>query len=256
MRFIFLLLINVAYASDKVCDDLSVLNLADRPTFAYGACVVPKNSSMLELGFKHFKLLGEGESNYLPDSEYRLGLGWDTELDINPPNYYFQSLSPKAGFGYVALGLKTVAYDDKNFVLSFEGFFIPPSGHAYFGSRSDQAGFNIITQYEFLERWSLAAVLGLATYGQRNEIKFESYRTYSPDVALSYVLTDNIVMYGEFFGQTRSSYNDGFGIVFDTGFIYQLSQFATIDIEFGQRVLGQLNNAAHYIGLGTAIRFG
>jgi hypothetical protein len=44
--------------------------------------------------------------------------------------------------------------------------------------------------------------------------------------------------------------------VFDTGCIYQLSQFATIDIEFGQRVLGQLNNAAHYIGLGTAIRFG
>ena len=55
-----LFFIQIAFANDKVCDDLSVINLADRPTFAYGACVVPKNMSMLELGAKHFKLLGEG----------------------------------------------------------------------------------------------------------------------------------------------------------------------------------------------------
>lgn len=243
------------YADEFVCDDLSVLNLADRPTFAYGACIVPKSSSMLEYGAKHFKLLGGGETNYLPDAEYRLGLGWHTELDVNPPNYFSQSLDPKAGFGYVSAGLKSLIYDNGAFVLSVEGFVIPPSGHYYFGSPAFQGGANIITQYNFSSKWSLAMVLGMASYGQRNEIEFENYKTFSPDVALSYMLTDQLVLYGEFFGQSRSGLNKGLGVIFDTGFIYQLFSWATVDIEFGQRVVGELNNAAHYIGVGSALMF-
>lgn len=253
--WLFLSLSLSAYADERICNDLSVLNLADRPTFAYGACVVPKSSSMLEYGVKHFKLLGEGESNYLPDSEYRLGLGWHTELDINPPNYFFQSLSPKAGWGYLSAGLKSLIYDNGAFVLSVEGFVIPPSGHYYFGTPRFQGGANLITQYNFLPKWSLAMVLGMASYGQRNEIEFENYKTLSPDIALSYLLTDKLVMYGEFFGQTRSSVNKGFGLIYDTGLIYQLFSWASVDIEFGQRVLGELNNAAHYIGMGSALKF-
>jgi hypothetical protein len=245
----------LVYADERVCDDLSVINLADRPTFAYGACVVPQKTSMLELGFKHFKLLGEGESNYLPNSEYRFGLGWDTEIDVNPPNYYFQSIHPRAGFGYVSVGLKRVFYNDKNFVFTAEGFYIPPSGHFYFGSQGNQGGFNLITQYNFAEKWTMALVFGAASYGEMNKLEFQNYKTYSPDVALSYKLADNLVLYGEFFGQTRSSYTQGFGLVFDTGLIYQIFKFATVDIEFGQRVMGQLNNAAHYIGMGSAIKF-
>ena len=84
---------------------------------------------------------------------------------------------------------------------------------------------------------------------------FENYKTISPDVALSYLITDQLVVYGEFFGQSRSSSNKGFGLIFDTGLIYQLFSWATVDIEFGQRVLGELNDAAHYIGLGSAIKF-
>lgn len=245
----------VVYADEHICDDLSVINLADRPTFAYGACVMPKSTSMLEYGAKHFKLLREGESNYLPDAEYRLGLGWRTELDINPPNYYFQSLDPVSGFGYVSAGLKSLIYDNGTFVLSVEGFIIPPSGHYYFGAPAFQGGGNIITQYNFSSKWSMAVVLGMASYGQRNEIEFQNYKTISPDIALSYMLTENLVVYGEFFGQTRSSMDRGFGLIFDTGLIYQLFSWATVDIEFGQRVLGELNNAAHYIGLGSAIKF-
>jgi hypothetical protein len=258
MKYIFwiwFLGFQVAHAFDKVCDDLSVINLADRPTFAYGACVVPKNMSMLEVGAKHFKLLGEGETNSFPDAEYRIGLGFNTELDVNPPDYFSQSVDPKAGFGYVSLGLKTVFYDDKNFVFSMEGFFVPPSGHAYFGSRGYQGGFNLITQYNFKEKWSLAAVIGAASYGERNEIEFQNYKTFSPDIALSYEITNKLVIYGEFFGQSRSSYTNGFGLIFDTGLIYQIFEFASVDIEFGQRVLGQLNNAAHYIGIGSAMKF-
>jgi Putative MetA-pathway of phenol degradation len=246
--------LNAAYAFEKVCDDRSLINLSDRPTFAYGACVLKKNESILEFGAKHFKLLGEGESNLLPDAEYRLGLGFNTELDVNPPDYFSQTVNPQAGFGYVSVGLKTLFYQTSDFVFSAEGFYIPPSGHAYFGARSSQGGFNLISQYNFKEKWSLALVFGAASYGEMNKIEFQNYKTYSPDLALSYEINNQLVVYGEFFGQTRSSYNKGFGLIFDTGLIYQIFEFATVDIEFGQRVLGELNNAAHYIGIGGVIR--
>lgn len=258
MNYLFILLLffcSLLHAQGRVCDDLSVINLADRPTFAYGACVVPQKTSMLEVGFKHFKLLGEGETNLLPDAEYRLGLGWNTELDIYPPNYLSQTIDPKAGFGFVSMGLKSLVYHNESFVFTAEGFFIPPSGHSYFGSRGYQGGFNLIGQFGLSDQWTMALVLGAASYGEMNQLEFENYKTFSPDIALSYKILDRLVIYGEFFGQTRSSYLNGFGLVFDTGLIYQIFDFATVDIEFGQRVLGQLNNAAHYIGIGSAIKF-
>jgi hypothetical protein len=200
-------------------------------------------------------LLGEGEANLLPDAEYRLGLGGNTEFDINPPNYFSQTIEPKAGFGFVSMGLKSLIYHNERYVFTAEGFFIPPSGHAYFGSRGWQGGFNLINQFSLTEQLTFALVLGAASYGEMNQLEFENYKTFSPDIALSYKLTDHFVIYSEFFGQTRSSYMNGFGLIFDTGLIYQIFKFATVDIEFGQRVVGQLNNAAHYIGLGSAIKF-
>jgi hypothetical protein len=258
MNYLILLLFlfcSLAFGEERVCDDHSVINLADRPTFAYGACVMPKETAMLEIGAKHFKLLNAGEANLLPDAEYRFGLGWNTEIDISPPNYISQTISPKTGFGYVSFGIKSLFYHNENLVLTAEGFFIPPSGHYYFGSRGYQGGFNLISLYNWTDQLTMAVVLGAANYGEINEIEFENYKTFSPDLALSYKLRDDLVIYGEFFGQTRSSPTSGFGLTFDTGLIYQIFKFATVDIEFGQRVIGQLNDALHYIGIGSAIKF-
>jgi hypothetical protein len=157
--FIFLFQ-TVVYAKN-VCDTEELLGLVDRPTFARGVCIVPTHKSLLEYGATHFKLIGEGESNSVGEGEYRLGLGRDTELDINPPNYYQQTIDPKAGFGFTTIGLKSIFYQNEHFAFSLDGGLVPSGGSIYFGSRGLHGFINGIWYDEVNDVFAHSFVFGI-----------------------------------------------------------------------------------------------
>jgi hypothetical protein len=253
--FIFIYCINLAWAQEKVCDSPHIMNLIDRPTFAKGACVMPEKNLMFEYGASHFKFINEGEANAIGEAEFRLGLVEHVELDINAPSYYQQSINPKAGFGYTSIGLKTLVFQDTHQAITLDAGVIPSGGSYYFGSRDIHGYGNVIGFRNITEQLSHAMVLGYANFGEYNETDFENYSTFIFDYALSYTFHERLSSYIEITSQSKSNYNSGFGILFSTGLIYMLAENATLDIEFSQRILGELNHSTNAIGIGGALRF-
>jgi hypothetical protein len=251
--FIFLFQ-TVVYAKN-VCDTEELLGLVDRPTFARGVCIVPTHKSLLEYGATHFKLIGEGESNSVGEGEYRLGLGRDTELDINPPNYYQQTIDPKAGFGFTTIGLKSIFYQNEHFAFSLDGGLVPSGGSIYFGSRGLHGFINGIWYDEVNDVFAHSFVFGYANYGEYNQIEFEDFGSFNFDYAFSFKLSEPLVWFNEFYGQNKSHTNSGLGIVYSTGLVYLLHPNISFDIRYGQRVVGELNYSTSFIGVGGAFKF-
>lgn len=254
-RGCFLYLLHQALFAEHICDNLEMLNLIDRPTFARGVCVVPAKKSLLEYGATHYKLLGQGESNEVGQGEYRFGLGRYTELDITPPNYYQETVNPKAGFGYTSIGIKSIMFQNHFWAFSLDGAIVPSGGSAYFGARGLHGFVNGILYIDINEYLSNALVFGYSTYGEYNQIDFEDFGSFNLDYAFSTKFNDHLVWFNEFYGQNKSQSHSGLGIIYSTGLIYLIHPQATLDIKFGQRVVGELNNAVHFIGIGGAIKF-
>jgi Putative MetA-pathway of phenol degradation len=252
--FLFFL-INLSWALENICDSRHIMNLIDRPTFAKGACVMPEKELMFEYGASHYKFINEGEANGIGEAEFRFGLIEHTELDINAPTYFHQSINPKAGFGYTSIGLKSLVFQDTHQAFTIDAGIIPSGGSAYFGSRNTHGYGNLIGFRNITEKLSNAFVFGYANFGEYNETDFENYSTFIIDYAISYTLNEHYTTYMELTSQTKSNYNNGLGILFSTGFIYMLSEHATVDIEFTQRVLGELNHSTNTLGIGGAIKF-
>ena len=257
VKFVGLLLflfINASWALEKVCDSPNIINLIDRPTFAKGACVMPEKSLMLEYGASHYKYINEGEANGVGEAEFRLGLVEHTELDINAPTYFNQSIHPKAGFSYTSIGLKSMVYQDTHQAFTLDAGVIPSGGSYYFGSRDLHGYGNIIGFRNLTDKLSHAFAFGYSNFGEFNETDFENYSTFSIDYDLSYSLNEHWHGFFEFTSQTKSNYTSGFGLLCSTGLIYVLSEYATIDIEFSQRIIGELNRSTNTIGIGGAIK--
>jgi hypothetical protein len=255
LLFMIYLIFNASYAIENVCDGPEIMNLIDRPTFAKGACVMPEKKSMIEYGATHYKFINEGEANGIGEIEYRFGLVEHTEIYISPPTYYQQSIHPKAGFGYTTISLKHLVYQDTQRAFTLDAGVIPSGGSYYFGSRNIHGYGNVIAYMNLNNQISNAVVFGYANYGEYNETDFENFSTFLLDYALSYSPNDHSTIYGELTSQTKSNYSSGFGLIFSTGLIYKLNNFATIDIEFTQRIIGELNYSTNAIGIGGAVKF-
>jgi hypothetical protein len=253
-RGCFIFLLQTMVYAKNVCDTEDLLNLINRPTFARGSCIVSTHHSLIEYGATHYKLLGEGENNTLGESEYRLGLGRHTELDINTPNYYQQTINPKAGFGYTTIGLKSIFYQNEHFSFSLDGGLVPSGGSAYFGSRGLHGFINGIWYDEINGIFAHGFVLGYANYGEYNQVDFEDFGSFNFDYAFSHKLSDQLVWFHEFYGQNKSHSNAGLGIVYSTGLIYLIHPNISFDIRYGQRVIGELNYSSNFIGVGGAFK--
>lgn len=241
--------------AEHICDNMEMLNIIDRPTFARGVCVVPAKKSLLELGATHFKLLEQGESNEVGEGEYRFGLGRYTELDINPPNYYQQTVNPKAGFGYTTIGIKSIMFQNHFWAFSLDGALVPSGGSSYFGARGLHGYINGIWFMDINEYLSHALVVGYSTYGEYNMVEFEDFGSFNFDYSFSTKFNEHWVWFNEFYGQNKSHFDSGLGIIFSTGLIYLIHPQVTLDIKFGQRVVGELNNSVNFIGIGGAMKF-
>ncbi len=245
----------------SVSDPSALFSLLDRPTFSDSACPVPFGHAVLEMGLMRATLRGEGggRAYSYPQPELRVGLPGRNELKVIAPNYTSERAGnpqeASSGLSATALGFKHgLGYSDR-WTGSVEGILILPSGNDAFGSRGVGATLNGIVAYSLNDHVGLSMQLGVGSLtdpvltGGRRFISFNQFltATWNP--------IERLQLYGEFYGQTKTSSNDGAGYNFDGGIQFLVTHWLELDVETGIRLTGNFGGFSHFYGAGVGILF-
>jgi opacity protein-like surface antigen len=235
------------------CDNfLSVLN---RPTVADSVCVVKPGKVIIELGTQYQDLYpGNNHGINFPDSQFRFGLPGSNEFTLLPPNYirYNGEIS---GYTATVLGLKHQFPNENNLNYTVEGIFTLPTGDRNFGSDGLGVALNGIVNYGFTAAFSVAMMVGITSETTSSNAGGDRFTSFNPDLVFSWQVNDNLQIYAETYGETKTAPHAGSGFNADAGIQYLPSPNIELDIEYGQRLSGELGGFAHYLGAGGGIRF-
>lgn len=234
----------------------ALLALIDRPTVGDSACVVPFGQAILELGLQYQSLNPVGNQSNFPEAELRIGLPANSEFVIVMPNYNTQTVEPDAGFGASVVGVKHRVGLCSKVVTSVEGLFTLPSGSDAFGSQGLGVTFNGIIAYNFTEKLNMTFMFGASNLTQSVDQGGDRYISFNPDLVISWAPVDSISCYVEVYGQSKTSTFEREGCNFDGGIVYLVSKNLSVDVEFGNRLSGNLGGFNHYVGAGLAVLFG
>ena len=232
-----------------------LLSLIDRPTFGNSACPTPTGQALLEQGIQVERLIGTGTEVNYPEAELRLGLPSDTEFTLLFPLYNQQTVYPYTGLEATVLGLKHILSESTDTVFTAQALIIPPSGSKAFGSQGTGGKLEGIWSHGFYSNWNITLIASLNTQTAPILAKGVRYNSIFLDGVLAWEWAKKTQSYIEFYGQTQSSQLAGLGINVDTGLIYVLRPNITLDIEIGQRVMGNFGAFERYVGSGVVIQF-
>lgn len=234
----------------------TLIALIDRPSVAYSPCTVPAKMMLIESGYTQQKFISRGRGFYLPETELRLGLRNNTEIDLFPPSYNKQNHPLQSGFGSISIGLKHALFFDTRQLLSLQGYITPPTGNQYFGTLNTSFLINAIYNYNFNSGVGISTSFGFAANSSPASAPNKTYYTFNPILLIGWSLKHNLDAYIEFYGQSKTAVNQGLGVSVDGGLILLVAKNITLDIVFGQRIFGYLNNVEHYLGTGFVLAFG
>ncbi|WP_115302551.1 transporter [Legionella beliardensis] len=251
----FFYLTHMVYAeADNPCLGANAfMNIIDRPNNADSACTVPFKHFEFESGYAYQRVVQAlGEAHDFPEPELRIGLPWQSEIYLIPPNYNYLPSSHLTGFTDAVIGLKhQVGYNAK-WIFTVEGALSLPGGSSNFGNRALGSFANAIINYNITDTLSLTFMLGGSTETDPDASGGRRYNSFNPDGVLSYALTEKISMYAEIFGQTKTSAEDSSGFNADAGLLYLLHPNIILDVSVGQRLWGYLGGYENYIGSGIS----
>ncbi len=252
---LLLLLPTVLWADDPCASLLAVLN---RPTVADSVCAVKPDQVILEAGVQYQTLYpGEGTAINLPELQTRFGLPAGNEITVLLPLYVIQYGldEPVQGVGATSLGFKHQFPVRGQWIWAAEGLVTLPSGSEALGSDGTGAAVNGIVNYTFNSALSLAFMLGVTTATTSSSAGGERYTSVNPDLVFTWQINDVFQWYAEAYGQSKTGPHQTDGYNADTGFQYLPLEFLELDIEYGQRISGELGGFQRYIGVGGGIRF-
>lgn len=259
---LLLLLLNIAMApsfaqevADPCVGPAALLALANRPTVADSACVVPFEKGVIEVGGQYQNIKGGGHGYNLPEAELRLGLPEKTELTITLPNYYHQTLVPRAGFSSSIIGLKHELGHTAKWIATIEGLVTLSSRSSSYGNDAMGGTINGILGYNLSNPLSLTMMLGVSSQTLPYSLGGQRYNSINPDIVLTWQLNNKFQTYGEIYGQSKTGPNNGAGFNADAGVQYLLTKNLEADFELGQRISGKLAQFNNYAGLGLAWLF-
>ncbi len=233
-----------------------LLSLPDGPTVSDSPCVVPKGHVLLELQYQHVDLRGKGDADadvYMQATEVRLGLPGRNEFKVLTPSY----TSEKASSGWSATGIgfkHEVGYNSK-WVGSVETILTLPSGNDAFGSAGLGAAFNGITGYSLTDNIGLGLQLGVSTQTDPALAGGKRFTSFNPILVATWHPVNRLQFYGEVYGQTKTSHNEGAGFDFDGGVQYIVYRRLEVDLAEGVRLTGNLGGFTHFFQAGTKILF-
>jgi hypothetical protein len=231
-----------------------LLSLINRPSFSDSACTVPPKKILIEGGLQNQEVIGGGSQVNAPELSMRLGLSSNTEFVINASNYIHQTIVPSSGETPTWMGLKYKIYSTNNWIVSAGGLFSPPSGNKTFGSPNSEAIVDAIIYNKINNKLSWQLQIAVSTLSDPVIQGGQQFQSLNPDFLISYTF-EKINAYLEFFGQTKTSSNESFGLSGGFGLIYLFHSNTTFDIEFYQNITGQLQGFEHFIGIGITHLF-
>lgn len=250
--------------SDPCSGPSALLALLDRPTVSDGACVVPMGRVVMEIGFQHATLRGQGggtTDNY-PQPVLRAGLPGRSEFVLLAPNYTRQvqtvpdsPAETAAGLSAVTLGIKHSVGYTRSWLGAVEALFTLPSGGSAFGSRGLGVAFNGIAAYSLTEQTGLSLQLGVSSQTDPVSAGGKRFTCFISNIVATWQPTARLQFYGEIFGQSSTGPGKGAGYNADGGVQYLLTPFWEVDLEGGVRLTGDLGGYTHYIGAGMGFRF-
>ncbi len=266
---VFLLGWRAAYAEDPAHVEIqnpcvgpsALLSLLDRPTFSDSACSAPLGHAVLELGFMHANVRGDGDGtadNY-PEAELRFGLPGANEFKVLASNYTSQRSSipeeDSSGLSATSIGFKReLGYTDK-WLGAVEAVLTLPSGNDVFGSRGLGAMFSGIAAYSLTEQIGLSLQLGVGSQTDPVSAGGRRFTTFTQFLTATWDPMERLQFYGEVFGQTKTASDEGAGYNFDGGVQYLIVRWWEVDLEEGVRLAGNLGGFTHYYGAGMGFLF-
>lgn len=233
----------------------SLLNLTNRPTNADSPCSTPLKHLVVQSGYQYVDLYSGSQQN-APNSVLRLGIMPKTEVVLSLPNYIYQSTMSISGLSSTTLGTKYQFVYNQKWLLTGEILVTPSSGSSAFGNASTNAALVGIFEYIFNEQFTLTIQLSGSTQTASWLGGGNRYESINPDLVLAYAFNDSFDIYGEIYGQSKTSLNQGSGFNADFGMLYLIKPTLAIDLEAGQRVNGNLGSFNHYFGTGITLLLG
>jgi hypothetical protein len=239
----------------------ALLSLLDRPTFSDSACAVPLGKAVLELGYQHADVRGEGggrADNY-PQAEVRFGLPGRNEFKVLASNYTSQRSGipevASSGLSATAVGFKHELGYTSQWLGSVEAVVTLPSGNDAFGSRGLGALFSGIVAYSVTDQIGLSLQLGASSQTDPVSAGGGRFTSFNQFLTATWDPAERLQFYGEFYGQTKTSGDEGAGYNFDGGMQYLIARWWEVDLEGGVRLTGNLGGFTHYFGAGMGFLF-
>jgi hypothetical protein len=229
-----------------------LLSLADRPSFADSVCVVPHHSSIFELGYQNVKFTQDHFSGDFVQSALRVGLPQQTEVVAIFPNYTAIHRPSFSGFSEPSFSIKHAFASNDKFMFTAEAIYNSPGGNSEFGSQSGGVSAYAITALQLSKTLSLTTFTGVSSQSMPSSAGGQRYLYYVPDAVLSWS-HDQFNLYAEVYGQSKTAYDQGFGVIWDAGILYLLNPSWMVDLEGGHSVVGLVNGVDYFLGMGTAI---
>jgi opacity protein-like surface antigen len=247
--------------ADAVADDpcASLLAVLNRPTVADSVCVVKPWKFIAEMGTQYQNTYpDQGDLMNFPEAQLRLGLPGSNEITVLPPNYidvFGSDASAQSGFGATVVGFKHQFPNVAKWSYSAEGIFTLPSGSDALGS--DGLGFavNGIVNYSFTDIFSLALMLGYTTETTSTNDGGGRYSSVNPDLVFAAQTSQDLQFYLEVYGQSKTAPDQSSGYNVDGGIQYLPWENIELDLEYGQRISGELAGFANYVGAGAGFQF-
>jgi hypothetical protein len=254
--FIFSTLLFAETVEDPCAGESRMIALINRPTVADTACVVPQHHSMVEMGGV-YELMTQnlGNLKIYPETLYRLGLGQQTEIDIQSPNFVQPSHFGAPKLTATSVGVKHEIGHTAKWLGTVETIMTLPSGSREFGSAGLGVGLNGILVYTYSPQWVFVTMMGMTTETLPSLQGGRRYNSFNPDVVLNYLMNDDWELFIEVYGQTKTSPIQGAGFNTDMGLVWQASKNLAFDVEYGHRLSGQLVGFEYYVGAGVSVFF-
>ena len=243
----------------------ALLAVLDRPTVSDSACAVPQGRVVIEMGFQHANVRGEGggTTDTYPQAVARIGLPGRNEFVFLPPNYNRQRTGSSAdhvtqdtsGLSAITFGLKHELGYTRYWLGSVEALFTLPSGGTAFGSRGLGVAFNGIAAYALSDDVGLSVELGLSSQTAATLTGGERFTALISNFVATWQPRERLQFYGEVFGQSSTGPGEGAGYNADAGIQYLITPSFEVDLEGGVRLCGNLGGYTHYFGAGMGFRF-
>jgi hypothetical protein len=240
-------------ATDDNCANL--LAVLNRPTVSDSVCVVKPGQTIVELGTQYVNSYpNSGHSWNYPEMQVRFGLPGSNEFTFLAPNY-IDTLNGEQGFTPWVVGGKHQFPAAGKWQYTVETYITTPTGDSDFGSQDWGLALLGIVNYNITDVFSVEFQLGLTTETTAISSGGERYNSINPDLVLAWQWFKSLQLYAEFYGQTQTAPGQGSGFNADAGIQYLPVDNIELDLEYGQRLSGELGNLARYIGAGVGLRF-